>query len=820
MTAYQLITLATQIIIVIIAVLTTLDWLEHREHTRLDVMAMFGGLALLVFTQWATSLWGPNPWTGLAGGILLLAHPYLLLRLIPHFRPLPRWVMWLAIGGLAVSAVLFIAITPMLPLLTLAIVLYFVFVEGYAAFAFLRGAQATSGILRARLRLASLGSLLIAGMILLVGIGILVPVLAAILGSVGLLMSISAVVSYYFAFATPHWLRRLWQTSELQSFLYEVAGRWTDAERQETLVRLCRAAMRSMGGTGALVGLWDAESQQFRVGASFGPAKFEGTFTLDGRAIAKAWGTCSAALARKTSEFGLRDGEFARTLEATAMLVAPIATRERSWGLLLAFARQVPLFISDDLATLALLGEQSAVALGYADLIAEQSALIGKLQNTTAKLEETNRDLKSEIEERQGVEATLRRNTQRLEAMNEIDRAILAARSPQEIARVALARVRQLIACQRAAIVLFDWDKNVLEYLAVDELTPLGPPAGTRVPIENYATAWQLRESSRPWSVKDLANDPEPTPIMKDLFEHGMRSMIDTPLYLEGKLIGMMNFFSTAVDGFTTEHLDIAQEVANQLAVTLQQARLREQLAGYAVELEQRVKDRTEQLEASNRELEAFSYSVSHDLRAPLHSMMGFADLLNKEYAMHLDPAGLNYLQLVRDNAAQMSNLINELLAFARSSQAPLQKQPVDPAEMVREVIETLRTERQAPQVDVTIGDLPICEADPGLLRQVWMNLLGNALKFTRERAVAKIEIGFRSENGRCVYYIKDNGAGFDMRNADKLFGVFQRLHHADDYEGTGVGLAIVQRIIHRHGGRIWAEADIDRGATFYFTLE
>ena len=376
MTAYQLITLATQIIIFIIAILTTLDWLEHREHTRLDVMVMFGGLALLVFTQWATSLWGPNPWTGLAGGILLLAHPYLLLRLIPHFRPLPRWVMWVAIGGLAVSAVLFIAITPMLPLLTLAIVLYFVFVEGYAAFAFLRGAQATSGILRARLRLASLGSLLIAGMILLVGIGILVPVLAAILGSVGLLMSISAVVSYYFAFATPHWLRRLWQTSELQSFLYEVAGRWTDAERQETLVRLCRAAMRPMGGTGALVGLWDAESQQFRVGASFGPAKFEGTFTLDGRAIAKAWGTCSAALARKTSEFGLRDGEFARTLEATAMLVAPIATRERSWGLLLAFARQVPLFISDDLATLALLGEQSAVALGYADLIASAANLV------------------------------------------------------------------------------------------------------------------------------------------------------------------------------------------------------------------------------------------------------------------------------------------------------------------------------------------------------------------------------------------------------------------------------------------------------------
>jgi signal transduction histidine kinase len=236
-------------------------------------------------------------------------------------------------------------------------------------------------------------------------------------------------------------------------------------------------------------------------------------------------------------------------------------------------------------------------------------------------------------------------------------------------------------------------------------------------------------------------------------------------------------------------------------------------------ELEQRVIERTAQLEAANHELEAFSYSVSHDLRAPLRAINGFARILLEEHALHLQDEAQEYCQLIRDNAQHMGQLIDDLLTFARLSRQPLTKQPVAPADLVRQTLSELRVMQRERRIGFTMGDLPPCQADPALLKQVFVNLLANALKFTSRREVAAIEVGCREERGEHVYFVKDNGVGFNMAYVDKLFGVFQRLHRADEYEGTGVGLAIVQRIIHRHGGRIWAEAAVDQGATFSFTL-
>jgi light-regulated signal transduction histidine kinase (bacteriophytochrome) len=169
-----------------------------------------------------------------------------------------------------------------------------------------------------------------------------------------------------------------------------------------------------------------------------------------------------------------------------------------------------------------------------------------------------------------------------------------------------------------------------------------------------------------------------------------------------------------------------------------------------------------------------------------------------------------------------MGHLVDDLLTFSRMSRQPLKTLVVEPAGLVQQALEDLCGEREGRRVEISIGELPICQADPALLKQVWINLLANALKFTRKREAAVIEVGFRTDGARSgeqVYFVKDNGVGFDMQYADKSFGVFQRLHRAEDYEGTGVGLAIVQRIIHRHGGRIWAEAAVGHGATFYFTL-
>ncbi|MEW5939032.1 MAG: PAS domain S-box protein [Chloroflexota bacterium] len=244
-----------------------------------------------------------------------------------------------------------------------------------------------------------------------------------------------------------------------------------------------------------------------------------------------------------------------------------------------------------------------------------------------------------------------------------------------------------------------------------------------------------------------------------------------------------------------------------------------EEIRRLNAELEQRIQLRTSQLEAANKELEAFSYSVSHDLRAPLRAIDGFSRILLEDYASTLESEAQRYLNLVRDNTQQMGLLIEDLLAFARLSRQIPQMQIVAPEKLVRDALAELREEQKGRQVKIEIRDLPACQGDPALLRQAFVNLLANALKFTRRRVVAEIEVGCKAIGGQPVYYVKDNGAGFDMKYADKLFGVFQRLHRAEEYEGTGVGLAIIQRVVHRHGGRVWAEGEVDRGAAFYFTL-
>ncbi len=236
--------------------------------------------------------------------------------------------------------------------------------------------------------------------------------------------------------------------------------------------------------------------------------------------------------------------------------------------------------------------------------------------------------------------------------------------------------------------------------------------------------------------------------------------------------------------------------------------------------LEQRVNERTAQLQEANKELQAFSYSVSHDLRAPLRHILGFVAQMQKNAGPSLSEENLENLTTISQAAARMGNLIDDLLAFSRVGRAELQKTEVDLDKLIQETLKDIQVDTKERNIVWDIQPLPVVRADRSLLRMVLVNLVSNAVKFTSGRAEAKIEIGCApDENGETVIFIRDNGAGFNSKYIKKLFGVFQRLHSHDEFEGTGIGLANVQRIIHRHGGRVWAEGVVDNGATFYFSI-
>ena len=252
------------------------------------------------------------------------------------------------------------------------------------------------------------------------------------------------------------------------------------------------------------------------------------------------------------------------------------------------------------------------------------------------------------------------------------------------------------------------------------------------------------------------------------------------------------------------------------------------------LELEKRVEERTNalhaaqqqleqknaRLEAANKELEAFSSSVSHDLRAPLRHLQGFTEALVEDYLAALGEQGKEYLTHITDAVAQMGALIDALLGFARTAQHPLHHAYIDFSDLVHKIISEMQLEQAGRRIEWIVPSLPTVHGDPTLLRQVWVNLVENAMKYTRKKECARIEIGCRDQSpDEFVFFVKDNGAGFDMSHAEQLFGLFHRLHRADEFEGVGLGLANVRRIIDRHGGRTWAEGEAGKGATFYFSL-
>jgi PAS domain S-box-containing protein len=366
------------------------------------------------------------------------------------------------------------------------------------------------------------------------------------------------------------------------------------------------------------------------------------------------------------------------------------------------------------------------------------------------------------------------------------------------------ARVRAVINSAMSAVVVID-DKGIItEWNArAEKMFGYSKEGALGHELADMIIPQRHREAHRR-GIKHFANTGE-GPVLNQLLELSALRSDGTEFPVELSISPVKAGDTTAFCGFIT---DITER-----------KRAEEEIRSFNQKLEQKVLERTDELQIANKELESFSYSVSHDLRAPLRSIHGYMNIFAEEYSANLDQEGKRLIDVILKNSQKMGQLIDDLLAFSQLGRKELQKGRVGMQEMVANIWEDLKRIEGKRDVVFQLNNLPVAKADHVTIRQVWTNLLSNALKYSRGKEKAIIEVGAEDKPDETIYFVRDNGAGFDMKYYDKLFGVFQRLHSYQEFEGTGVGLAIVHRIVSKHGGKIWADAKLNEGATFYFSL-
>jgi signal transduction histidine kinase len=437
--------------------------------------------------------------------------------------------------------------------------------------------------------------------------------------------------------------------------------------------------------------------------------------------------------------------------------------------------------------------------------------MTGKPGSYYAQLEKDLAECRQEDEQ-------IQRKTALLTAIIRIFRESMACETEEEVARISLKAAEELT----GSAIGFIGELNQNGTFDTTTLSEAGWNA-CRVPrpealqmLRNMPGRGINRAGLRnntSWIINDPASHPDT--VEKPEGHPRLTSFLGVPLRYVGGITGMIAL-ANKESGYTLAD----QQDVEALSVAFVEALNRRRAEKKINELNEELSHHLLQVEAANKELEAFSYSVSHDLRAPLRHITGFVEMLNERDLTALDDKSRHYLQVISESARKMGVLIDDLLSFSRMGRSEMMKTRVDLDALVREIVADLEQETRGREIVWDISSLPVVVGDSAMLRQVLVNLIGNALKFTRQRQQSRIVIGAVSEHpDETLFFVRDNGVGFDMKYVDKLFGLFQRLHDPQEFEGTGVGLANVQRIILRHGGRIWAEGSPDNGAVFWFSL-
>ena len=400
-----------------------------------------------------------------------------------------------------------------------------------------------------------------------------------------------------------------------------------------------------------------------------------------------------------------------------------------------------------------------------------------------------------------------------LPTLHALAEAINRCTRVDEVYPETLQALRRVVGADRAAILLLDAGR-AMRFVAWDGLSDR-----YRAAVEGHSPWAADEEHAQPLVVREPEREPAIAPLLPVLRAEGIASLAFIPVAHQGRLLGKFMLYFDAPRELSSDDTRLALTVAEYLALAISRQRSADEARQLNVELEQRVRHRTQQLEEANREMEAFCYSVSHDLRAPLRALDGFARILIEDAGHLLDETDKDNLRRIIAASERMARLMDDLLRLSRVGRSSMRLCSTDLSGVVADIVERLHA--TAPQRRLLKRIAPGLEAtaDAGLLRIVLENLVGNAWKYTGATAEAQIEFGQHERDGRTSYFIRDNGAGFDMRYAAKLFAPFQRLHSPGEFEGNGIGLAIVQRVLQRHGGRIWAEAQPGRGAAFWFTL-